>query len=121
MDGRIKPHLDAGQDKAREILVEATRRLKVELQPLQIFLFGSRARGDATVGSDFDLLAVVASSKLPRFRRAIAARRALMGLDASFDILVLTAQEWSRELASGVALANDVSMTGTLLHDHTRP
>ena len=62
-----------------------------EVDPEQVILFGSRARGDATADSDVDLVVVEA---VPfgdgRDRRAEATRlwRALAGFGVSKDILV---------------------------------
>ncbi len=42
-----------------EELAAATRLLVEAARPQQIILFGSRARGDAGPGSDFDLLVVL--------------------------------------------------------------
>lgn len=40
-------------------LTEIVRRLVQALQPEQVYLFGSHARGDATAESDYDVLVVV--------------------------------------------------------------
>jgi predicted nucleotidyltransferase len=41
-----------------EIVEEMTRRVVARFDPLQVILFGSRARGDADEDSDVDLLVV---------------------------------------------------------------
>ena len=67
-----------------------------EVDPEQVILFGSRARGDATADSDVDLVVVEA---VPfgdgRDRRAEATRlwRALAGFGVSKDILVYSRDE----------------------------
>lgn len=40
-------------------LLELLQRIRARYRPLQIWLFGSRARGDAHQGSDWDLLVVL--------------------------------------------------------------
>lgn len=56
--------------------------------------FGSYARGDAGVGSDLDLVAVVESSAEPFERRALAWD--LGHLPVPAEILVYTRDEWQR-------------------------
>jgi predicted nucleotidyltransferase len=99
------------------ILQEATHRLEQDLHPLRIYLFGSRATDTAVTDSDYDLLTVVPQSNLPRYKRAQHARRLLAGIDASFDIIVLTVDEWTRQLKSGISLSNQVLNEGRLLHE----
>ena len=67
-----------------------------EVDPEQVILFGSRARGDAGVDSDVDLVVVEAEPFGPgRDRRAEAVRlwRALAGLEVAADILVYSRDE----------------------------
>lgn len=54
--------------------------------------FGSYARGDAGVGSDLNLIAVVESSQVPFERRALGWD--LISLSVPAEILVYTRQEW---------------------------
>lgn len=57
--------------------------------PLQIVLFGSRARGDHREDSDIDLLVVLEDCE-DRFDASSAIRSALRGLDVPTDIVVTT-------------------------------
>ena len=100
-----------------DLLWEVTTRLREGLRPVSLYLFGSRAGGVASAESDYDLMAVVADSALPRYERAARARGLLSGIDAPFDIIVLTLEEWQRQLKSGVSLANTVADEGVLLYD----
>ena len=91
--------LDKGNRDAleEEVLDEVVARMVAAGEPLQVILFGSRARGDARSGSDYDFL-IIENSATPRYRRAAKYRRALFGLIPSKDILVWTtdeAAEWS--------------------------
>lgn len=58
----------------------------------RIGYFGSYARGDWGVGSDVDLVIVVAESELPFERRAV--EWDLTGLPVPADVLVYTEGEW---------------------------
>ena len=59
--------------------------------------FGSYARGDWGVGSDVDLIVILASSTLPFERRAIELDATLeRALPVPADILVYTQDEWKQ-------------------------
>jgi predicted nucleotidyltransferase len=59
--------------------------------------FGSYARGDWGVGSDIDLVVVLADSGLPFERRAVGLdTRLTTALPVPADLLVYTSDEWQR-------------------------
>jgi predicted nucleotidyltransferase len=98
------------------ILAEMLHRLKSAFQPERVYLFGSHARGDAGPDSDYDLLMVVKESSLPRYRREQAAFRALAGVGAAKDILVLTSDEFDRKRTVVSSLPASVEREGILLY-----
>lgn len=71
---------------------EALAQLKPEIQ--QVWLFGSLARGDATPGSDADVLLIVDGSPKPFHDRA--ADYALDGCGIGVDLLVYTRDEFEQ-------------------------
>ena len=80
-----------------QVLEEIVGRIRDTLRPKRIILFGSRARGDARAGSDYDLL-VIQESEEPRYRRAVPVYCALAGVPAEVEVLVYTpdeVREWS--------------------------
>jgi predicted nucleotidyltransferase len=98
------------------ILAEIVRRLIEALQPERIYLFGSRARGEAGADSDYDLMVVVPHLAEPAYRLAQWAHAVLWGLGAAADILV-----WSREAFDGrlhlkASLPATILREGKLLH-----
>ena len=54
----------------------------------QIYLFGSRARGDSQVDSDYDFMVIVRESDFPPHRRAQLAHHALHRIRVAADTLV---------------------------------
>ena len=81
-----------------EIIAEMTRRIVEKFDPLQVILFGSRARGDARPDSDVDLLVVFPHVE-NSFTTAVAIREELSGMSLAKDIVVSTPQEiaaWSK-------------------------
>lgn len=75
-----------------KLLQEMVRRLLLVSNPQRIVLFGSRARGEARPGSDYDLL-IIEVTDLPRHKRAARYRRALTGVAPTKDIVVWTPAE----------------------------
>ena len=61
---------------------------------LRLGYFGSYARGDAGVGSDLDLIAIVERSAEPFERRSLTWD--LNALPVPADLLVYTRREWQR-------------------------
>src|SRR3954453_20337987 len=74
------------------IIQEMTRRIVARFDPLQVILFGSRARGDAHEDSDVDLLVVFPHVENSR-TMAVAIRSELRGLGVAKDIVVASPDE----------------------------
>lgn len=75
-----------------DILLMIKEKLGSVLDIRRMILFGSRARGDATPGSDYDLL-VIAESDVPFIVRQGLALLALGERDFAVDLLVYTQAE----------------------------
>ena len=71
------------------LLQELVQRTVQAVQPLQIILFGSAARGDMGPNSDLDVL-VVMPDGVHRRKTVQIIRRNLMGLGFAKDIVVVT-------------------------------
>jgi len=83
-------------ETTEHILAEITEAIVQEVHPERIYLFGSRARGDARADSDIDLLIVEREPFGPnrtRLREMTRIRRALSQFRASKDILVYSVEE----------------------------
>ena len=80
---------------ADEIIAEMTRRIVERFHPLQVILFGSRARGDARPDSDVDLLVVFPHVENTH-DSAVQIHRAVSGLGMAKDIVVTTPDEIAR-------------------------
>jgi predicted nucleotidyltransferase len=103
----------AGRDP---ILAEIVRRLVDALHPERIYLFGSRARGDAGVDSDYDLMVVVPHMTEPAYRLAQRAHSVLWGLGTAADILVWSREAFDSRLDLNASLPATVVREGRLLH-----
>ena len=74
------------------LLKVITDRIVENFHPQEIILFGSHARGEATVNSDVDLLVVFPELSSKR-QMTLAIRQALSDLPIAKDIVVTTPQE----------------------------
>ena len=68
------------------------RRIVKRVHPEKIILFGSYARGSATIDSDADIL-VVMPVKGSKRKRATDIDLALVGVDLPVDVIVVTPEE----------------------------
>ena len=87
--------MDERHDDVIEELDENIRRIVRVAAPERIILFGSTARGEADPNSDLDLLVVKAGDV---HRRELAGQiyAALVGLDRSVDVIVVTTEDVER-------------------------
>ena len=79
-------------DRAARAWAASEARRHPEL--LNIGYFGSYARGDAGVGSDLDLIAIVDRAKEPFERRSLTWD--LNALPVPAEIIIYTQEEWER-------------------------
>jgi predicted nucleotidyltransferase len=98
------------------VLDEIVRRLVDLLRPDRIYLFGSRARGDAGPDSDYDLMVVVSHLDVPAYKLAQRAHGVLWGLRAAADILVWSREAFDARLHLRASLPATVVREGRLLH-----
>jgi predicted nucleotidyltransferase len=75
-----------------EVLEEIVKRILSRMRAERIVLFGSRARGDAHPGSDFDIM-IISESTRPRHERSAPLYAALADLPVEVDAVVYTRAE----------------------------
>ena len=98
------------------VLAELVRRLVEAFQPERIFLFGSKARGEAGPDSDYDLLVLVGDEAPPERRRSRLAYQALRGTRIAADVLVWSRKEFEGRLHLAASLPAIVNREGILLY-----
>lgn len=106
----------AGVKTEEALLNEIVRRLVQTLQPERIYLFGSRARGDARPDSDYDLLVVVKERTGEGLEMEQRAYGAMWGLHAPVEIVVMTTDYFDWMLEAAASLPASVQREGRLLH-----
>ncbi|MFA5344151.1 MAG: nucleotidyltransferase domain-containing protein [Kiritimatiellia bacterium] len=103
-------------EEDKTVIEESVRRLRKSMTAERIYLFGSRARGEANNDSDYDFVVVIHDSPLPRYKRAQQAYRALWGLRVAKDVVVYTHKEFDDGLAVISSLPATVAREGKLLY-----
>ena len=98
------------------VLAEVVRRLREAYRPVRIYLFGSKARGDAGPDSDYDLLVVVPDDAPPERRTSRLAYLVLWGTGTAADVLVWPRRRFDSRLHLKASLPATVQREGKLLH-----
>jgi predicted nucleotidyltransferase len=112
---------DAAPAAARHVDVAAIRRLLDRIiarwNPQQVWLFGSRARGDATPGSDWDLFVVIDDSAEEDELDPGVGRRLRRECGVRADVIPWRASEFAEFRRTPNTLAYSVAREGVLLHE----
>jgi predicted nucleotidyltransferase len=98
------------------VLGEIVRRLVAVYAPERIYLFGSKARGDAGPDSDYDLMVVVADDAPAERKRSRLAYEALWGTGSAADVLLCTRTYFQSRLHVTASLPATIAREGRLLH-----
>jgi len=98
------------------VLADIVNRLVAAFQPERIYLFGSKARGDASPDSDYDLLMVLARVDQPVYRLCQDAHSLLWGLATAADIQVWPKERFESRLHVASSLPATVVREGRLLY-----
>jgi uncharacterized protein len=93
------------------------RRLEKAFHPDQIYLYGSRARGEDGPDSEYNLMLVVSTSQSPRYKRDQQAFRALCGLGVPKEVMVLTRADFEAGRKVICSLPATVLREGRLLYE----
>lgn len=98
------------------LLAEIVRRLAEVYRPEKVYLFGSTARGEAGLDSDYDLMIIVPDDAPARLKDPAAGYEAMEGLPRSGDFLVWTRQSFEKRLHLKASLPSTIVREGKLLY-----
>jgi len=98
------------------VLEELVRRLVNAFQPERIYLFGSKARGEADDDSDYDLAVVVPDSAPHDRQSSRLAYEVLRGTGTAADVVVWTRGRFDSRLHLKASLPSRVVSEGILVH-----
>jgi uncharacterized protein len=102
-----------------EVLADMVQAIVREVDPERIYLFGSRARGEARQDSDVDLLIVVREPFGPehsRFQEINRVYRVLSSFRIHNDVLLYSSDEFARWSQSLNHVVGRCSREGKLLY-----
>jgi predicted nucleotidyltransferase len=97
-------------------LAEVVRRLVEAYEPERIYLFGSKARGEAGPDSDYDIMVVIRDSAPPPKRRSRLAYEVLRGTGTAVDVLVWPRKSFETRLHLQASLPSTIRREGKLLY-----
>ncbi len=98
------------------MLDEIVKRLVETLDPLEIYLFGSHARGRPHAHSDLDFLVVVPDEAGDRHDLTGRGYIALYGLSVPIDLVVQYRREMERWAAVKFSLPYEATQKGKLVY-----
>jgi len=113
---RIRSELPSLTDEQVGLLTAILSVLVATFKPEVIYAFGSRARDDASVGSDINLMVVVSESSEPGYRRDQKAYRSIPLARLPIDILVVTRAEFTSRAGVPASLPATVLREGRTLY-----
>jgi len=99
-----------------QVLAEVVRRLTEAYEPLAIYLFGSKARGEAGPDSDYDLMVIVPDDAPPERRRSRLAYERLWETACAADVLVWTRETFDSRSHLKASLPATILREGRLLY-----
>ena len=97
-------------------LAEVVRRLIEAYRPVRIYLFGSRARGDAGPDSDYDLMVVVPDNASPERQQSRLAYERLWETGTAADVVVWRKSAFESRLHLKASLPSTIEREGKLLY-----
>jgi predicted nucleotidyltransferase len=100
-----------------KLMTEIVRRIVATARPEKVILFGSRARGNARMDSDLDLL-IVADDPQPRSLRASALYGVLSDIMIPMDILVYRPEEIEEWRNVPQAFVTTAVREGSILYEN---
>ena len=103
----------------KQQLAAALPRLISAYDPERIYLYGSQARGDATVDSDIDVLVVMPDGFLPTYEDYAHSSEVVGFAAPNVNVLFATVGAYARQLPLLASLPATVAREGCLLYERT--
>ena len=98
------------------VLTEIVRRLVDAYQPERIYLFGSRARGEAGPDSDYDIMVIIPNDAPESRCRSRLAYEVLRGTGVAADVLIWRKSAFQQREQLKASLPATIIEEGNLLY-----
>ena len=102
--------------ESSEMTAQIVSRIRRRVNPRRIILFGSRARGEERLNSDYDVLVIV-DSKKPRYKRSAPIYAELADLPVEVDAIVYTPDEIAEWQDVSESLVSTALKHGIVLYE----
>ena len=109
---RAKPRVDH-----RDELERMVKQIVAKVDPVAVYLFGSRARGDAEADSDYDLLIVVPDDFPAGQANTVTAFSLVEGRRIPMDLTMSRAARFAARCRQVGTLEYTVGREGTVLYE----
>ena len=123
MDNKLQIRYNLGMNDLRGYIPQIVESLK-EIEPFQIYMFGSVARGTENQDSDIDLAVILNSDEIPKsydekLKNKVAVRNTILDLsmEISIDLLVYTKEEFKILNQFNKPFMTEITEKGTLLYE----
>ena len=110
-------HFDPARRGELEPIAELLERIEKVYHPEQVWLFGSRARGNARPGSDWDLLVLVPDSTNDDLLDPDIAWRTLCDSGICADLISMRSNEYRAAIDVANTLEYEVAREGYIIHE----
>lgn len=114
MPGQMKEKKTNPMGKKRYGLKTFLDGVRVRISPSKVILFGSRARGDALAGSDYDIIIVSEKLRGVPFTARMTELFRLWDLATDVDFLCYTPEEFDRKRTQ-IGIVKDAVLHGKTL------
>jgi predicted nucleotidyltransferase len=112
---KAKPRIDHPEELDRMV-----RQIVAKVDPVAIYLFGSRARGDAHADSDYDLMIVVPEAFPAAQRNSAKAYSFVEGRKIPIDVTIVGEARFRDRAGKVGTLSFEVAQDGAALYEHRR-
>ena len=102
-------------DPVDQLVERVISKIVDHIQPVKVFLFGSRVRGDASEDSDIDLVVIYDGPKSKRDVE-VEIHRLFKPHDFSMDVFVMTPQHFERFKRIANTLAREIAENGLVVY-----